>query len=184
MKSPVEKKMHNCIYNLTCQVMASGAGKSAAFMLLILNVLLYFIVIIIASWAVNHAIVRSKETASTLPIPAKIFPIFFPFGNMATGFLIIFSLIAGMVGFITSLTGIQNVIQWNAPNLHAAAFSSLTTWLLTLLAMGLACKEIDMGWTDSNLRTLEVILIILSGTQMFCTGAIHAGIGDVATRDL
>lgn len=45
--------------------MASGAGKSAAFMLLILNVLLYFIVIIIASWAVNHAIVRSKETGNS-----------------------------------------------------------------------------------------------------------------------
>lgn len=55
---------------------------------------------------------------------------------MATGFLIIFSLIAGVVGFISSLTGIHNVIQWNAPNLYAAAFSSLTTWLLTLLAMG------------------------------------------------
>ncbi|KAF3632983.1 hypothetical protein CQW23_02472 [Capsicum baccatum] len=164
--------------------MASGAGKSAAFMLLVLNVFLYFIVIVISGWAVNHAIVRSPETASSLSIPAKIFPIFFPFGNMATGFLIIFSLIAGVVGFSTSLTGIHNVIQWNAPNLHAAAFSSLTTWLLTLLAMGLACKEIDMGWTDSNLRTLETILIILGGTQMFCTVAIHAGIEDVATRDI
>ncbi|KAK4372490.1 hypothetical protein RND71_007874 [Anisodus tanguticus] len=166
------------------KAMASGAGKSAAFMLLILNVFLYFIVTVISGWAVNHAIVRSRETASTLSIPARIFPIFFPFGNMATGFLIIFSLIAGVVGFITSLTGIQNVIQWNAPNLHTAAFSSLTTWLLTLLAMGLACKEIDMGWYDSNLRTLETILIIVSGTQMFCTAAIHAGIEDVAARDV
>ncbi|XP_059311916.1 membrane protein PM19L [Lycium ferocissimum] len=162
--------------------MASGAGKSAAFMLLILNVFLYFIVTVISGWAVNHAIVRSRETASTLAIPARIFPIFFPFGNMATGSLIIFSLIAGVVGFVTSLTGIQNVIQWDAPNLHTAAFTSLTSWLLTLLAMGLACKEIDMGWTDSNLRTLETILIILGGTQMFCTAAIHAGIGDVNTR--
>ncbi|XP_055818151.1 membrane protein PM19L [Solanum dulcamara] len=164
--------------------MASGAGKSAAFMLLILNVLLYFIVTVISGWAVNHAIERSHETASTLSIPAKIFPVFFPFGNMATCFLIIFSLIAGVVGFITSLTGIHNVIQWNAPNLHAAAFSSLTTWLLTLLAMGLACKEIDKRWTDSNLRTLETILIILGGTQMFCTAAIHAGIEDVITREV
>ncbi|MCD7448055.1 gamma-glutamylcysteine synthetase [Datura stramonium] len=169
---------------LSLKVMASGAGKSAAFMLLVLNVFLYFIVTVISGWAVNHAMVRSRETASTLSIPARIFPIFFPFGNMATGFLIIFSLIAGVVGFITSLTGIHNVIQWNAPNLHAAAFSSLTTWLLTLLAMGLACKEIDMGWTDSNLRTLETILIILGGTQMFCTAAIHAGIEDVAAREL
>ncbi|TMW87984.1 membrane protein PM19L [Solanum lycopersicum] len=163
--------------------MASGAGKSAAFMLLVLNVFLYFIVAVISGWAVNHAIERSEATASSLSFPAKIFPIYFPFGNMATGFLIIFSLIAGVVGFISSLTGIHNVIQWNAPNLYAAAFSSLTTWLLTLLAMGLACKEINMGWSDSNLRTLETMLIILGGTQMFCTVAIHAGIEDVIRRE-
>ncbi|KAH0725846.1 hypothetical protein KY290_001676 [Solanum tuberosum] len=169
---------------ISLKAMASGAGKSAAFMLLVLNVFLYFIVAVISGWAVNHAIERSEATASSLSIPAKIFPIYFPFGNMATGFLIIFSLIAGVVGFISSLTGIHNVIQWNAPNLHAAASSSLTTWLLTLLAMGLACKEINKGWSDSNLRTLETMLVILGGTQMFCTVAIHAGIEDVITREV
>ncbi|XP_027121216.1 membrane protein PM19L-like [Coffea arabica] len=163
--------------------MASGAGKSAAFGLLVLNVILYFIVAAISGWAVNHGIQRARETASALTIPARIFPIYFPFGNMATGFLIIFSLIAGVVGFITSIAGIQSVIQWNLPNLHAAAASSLMTWLLTLLAMGLACKEIHKGWTESNLRTLEVILIILSGTQLFCTGAIHAGVEDLVARE-
>ncbi|XP_059632586.1 membrane protein PM19L-like [Cornus florida] len=162
--------------------MASGAGKSAAFLLLILNLILYGIVIIMAAWAVNHGIERSQESASVLSIPARIFPIYFPFGNMATGFFVIFSFIAGIVGFTTSLTGIHNVIQWNAPNLYAAAASSLLTWSLTLLAMGLACKEIHIGWTDSNLRTLETIVILLSGTQLFCMGAIHAGVEDVIAR--
>lgn len=55
---------------------------------------------------------------------------------MATGFVVILSLIAGVVGFTTSVIGIGNVIQWNAPNLHAAASSSLLSLLLTLLAMG------------------------------------------------
>ncbi|KAA8548558.1 hypothetical protein F0562_000175 [Nyssa sinensis] len=162
--------------------MASGTGKSAALVLLILNLILYAIVAIIASWAVNHGIEESHEKASVLPIPARIFPIYFPFGNMATGFFIIFSLIAGVVGFTTSLTGINNVLQWNLPNLYAAAASSLATWALTLLAMGLACKEIDIGWTNSNLRTLETIVIILSGTQLFCMGAIHTGIEDAVAR--
>ncbi|KAL2469972.1 AWPM-19-like family protein [Abeliophyllum distichum] len=160
--------------------MASGAGKSASFVLLILNVFLYFIVIAIAAWAVNHGIEHSHETASVLPIPARIFPIYYPFGNMATGYVVILSLLAGVVGFTTSVTGINNVIQWDAPNLHAAAASSLVTWLLTLLAMGLACKEINIGWTESNLRTLETLLIIGSGTQLFCTAAIHAGVAGVA----
>ncbi|XP_057485198.1 membrane protein PM19L-like [Actinidia eriantha] len=162
--------------------MASGAGKSAAFILLILNLILYLIIIIVSGWAANHGIKRARETASILSIPARIFPIYFPFGNVATGFFVIFSLIAGVVGFVTSLTGIHNVIQWTAPNLHAAAASSLTTWSLTLLAMGLACKEINVGWTDSNLRTLETIVILVSGTQLFCMGAIHAGIEDVVAR--
>ncbi|KAK6117293.1 hypothetical protein DH2020_048964 [Rehmannia glutinosa] len=163
--------------------MASGAGKSAAFMLLVLNVFLYLIVIAIAAWAVNHGIERSHETASVLSLPARIFPIYYPFGNMATGFVVIISLIAGVVGFTTSITGIINVIQWNAPNLHAAAISSLVSWLITMLAMGLACKEIDIGWTESNLRTLETILILVSGTQLFCTAAIYIGVDDVVVRE-
>ncbi|KAK6930055.1 AWPM-19-like [Dillenia turbinata] len=162
--------------------MASGTSKSTAFILLILNVFLYGIVIILASWAVNHGIERSHETASVLPIPARIFPIYFPLGNMATGVFIIFSLIAGVVGFTTSIICINNVIQWNVPNLQAAASSSLASWALTLLAMGLACKEIDIGWTESNLRTLETLLIILSGTQLFCAVAIHAGIENFVAR--
>ncbi|CAI0559986.1 unnamed protein product [Linum tenue] len=162
--------------------MASGASRSASLLLLILNMLLYFIIIVIASWAINHAILRTKMAASVLSIPARIFPIFFPMGNMATGFFVVISLLAGIVGITTSLTGIQNVMVSNAANLHAAASSSLTSLALTLLAMGLACKEIDIGWTDANLRTLEVITIVVSATQLLCTGALHAGAEEVETR--
>ncbi|KAM7462985.1 hypothetical protein LguiA_031106 [Lonicera macranthoides] len=164
--------------------MTYGAGKSAAFILLTLNLFLYFIVAVIASWAVNHALEKTHDAASVLEIPARIFPIFFPSGNMATAYFVIFSLIAGVVGFTTSLTGIGNVIQWDAPNLHAAASSSLTTWSLTLLAMGLACKEINIGWTYSNLRVMETIIILLSCTQLFCMCAINAGVEDTARRGL
>ncbi|GKV19506.1 hypothetical protein SLEP1_g29758 [Rubroshorea leprosula] len=149
--------------------------KSAALMLLFLNLFLYLIIIVIASWAVNHAIERTHETASVLAIPARIFPMWFPMGNLATGFFVIFSLIAGVVGIATSVTGIGNVLQWDRANLSAAAGSSLLSWALTLLAMGFACKEMDIGWTDANLRTLEAVTIIASATQLFCTGAIHAG---------
>ncbi|PIN15494.1 hypothetical protein CDL12_11861 [Handroanthus impetiginosus] len=140
---------------------------------LVLNVILYFIVTAIAAWAANHAIERSHESASVSSLSAQVFPIDDPFGNMATGFVVIFSLIAGVVGFTTSTTTIYNVMRWNASNLDAAATSSVITWLLTLLAMGLACKEIDTGWTGSNLRTLETILIVLIGTQLYCTIAIY-----------
>ncbi|KAF8087963.1 hypothetical protein N665_0558s0014 [Sinapis alba] len=163
--------------------MASGGSKSAAFMLLLLNLGLYFVVTVIASWAVNHGIERARESASVLSLPAKIFPIYFPVGNMATGFFVIFSLIAGVVGMATSLTGIMNVLEWDSPNLHSAAASSLISWSLTLLAMGLACKEINIGWTEANLRTLEVMTIIVSGTQLLCTGAIHVGVGETVAGE-
>ncbi|CAN0898551.1 Membrane protein PM19L [Linum grandiflorum] len=162
--------------------MASGASRSASLLLLILNILLYFIIVVVASWAVNHAILRSHEAASVLSIPARIFPIFFPMGNMATGVFVIISLLAGIVGIATSFVGIQNVLVSNAANLHAAASSSLASLALTLLAMGLACKEIDIGWTDANLRTLEVVTIIVSATQLLCTGALHAGVEEVEAR--
>ncbi|KAF3971837.1 hypothetical protein ACB098_02G030500 [Castanea mollissima] len=162
--------------------MAAGGSKSTATILLILNLVLYFVITVIASWAINHGIERTHETASVLPIPARIFPIYFPVGNMATGFFVILALLAGVVGMGTSLTGLSNVSQWNAPNLLAAADSSLVTLSLTLFAMGLACKEIQYGWTDSNLRTLEVITIVASATQLFYTGAIHAGVGSVSRR--
>ncbi|KAK7264548.1 hypothetical protein RJT34_32157 [Clitoria ternatea] len=159
--------------------MASGGSKSVALILLALNIVLYFVVLVIASWAVNHGIQRSRESASVLSFPVHLFPIYFPMGNMATGFFVIFSLIAGVVGFTTSVTGLHNIFQWDGPSLHAAAISSLTTWALTILAMGFACKEIELGWTDSNLRTLETITIIVSATQLLCTSVIHVGISEV-----
>ncbi|KAF8027860.1 hypothetical protein BT93_E0707 [Corymbia citriodora subsp. variegata] len=159
-----------------------AGSKPAASILLLLNFLLYFVVIVISGWAVNHAIVRSRETASVLTIPARIFPIYFPVGNMATGFLVIFSLIAGIVGMTTSATGYLNVTGGGISNLHAAAASSLITLLLTFLAMGLACKEIEIGWTNAKLRTLEVMVICVSATQLFCTGAIHAGVSEVTVN--
>jgi hypothetical protein len=58
-------------------------------------------------------------------------------GNLATGFFIILSLLAGVVGFTSSITGLHNVFLWNAPNLHAAYASSLASLSLTLLSMGL-----------------------------------------------
>ncbi|KAK3417684.1 hypothetical protein EUGRSUZ_H03634 [Eucalyptus grandis] len=85
----------------------------------------------------------------------------------------------GIVGMTTSATGYLNITEGGILNLHAAAASSLITLLLTFLAMGLACKEIEIGWTGANLRTLEVLLIFVSATQLFCTSALHAGVSEV-----
>ncbi|KAL0367621.1 UNVERIFIED_CONTAM: hypothetical protein Sradi_3652200 [Sesamum radiatum] len=41
--------------------MASESGKSAASFVLLVNVVLYLIVIVIAAWAVNNGIERSRD---------------------------------------------------------------------------------------------------------------------------
>lgn len=55
------------------KAMPSGAGKSAALIiLLVLNVFLYFIIAAMAAWAVNHGIERSHETGTVpLDLPAS-----------------------------------------------------------------------------------------------------------------
>ncbi|PWA77808.1 AWPM-19-like family protein [Artemisia annua] len=160
--------------------MASRAGNSTIISLLLINLVLYLIITIIASWAINHGIEDTHKKASGLRLPARLFPIYYPFGNMATGYVVILSLLAGVVGFTTSATGINNVAQWKASNLYAASASALISWSLTLLAMGFACKEIDIGWSSSNLRALEVFLIIVSGTQLVSMVTIHAGIEELS----
>jgi hypothetical protein len=43
--------------------------------------------------------------------PVRLFPIYFPIGNLATGFFVIFALLAGVVGVSTSLTGLRDVSE-------------------------------------------------------------------------
>lgn len=87
--------------------------------------------------------------------PVRLFPIYFPIGNLATGFFVIFALITGVVGISTSLTGLHDVGQGFPANMMSAAAASLVTWTLTLLAMGLACKEISVSWRPASLVTIN-----------------------------
>ncbi|XP_038720023.1 uncharacterized protein LOC120012657 [Tripterygium wilfordii] len=143
--------LHLDSFPLSIIAMAFYTNQKVTTVLLVLNLVLYFIIITIAAWAVNHGIQRSRETASALSVPLQIFPIYFPFGNMSTGFFVIYTLLAGVVGMATSHTGLEHVRLWDISEIHDAAASSMVTWSLTLLAMGLACKEINLGYTNSNL---------------------------------
>lgn len=44
--------------------MASGAGKSAALLFLVINLILYLVVIILAAWDVDHAMEKTHETGT------------------------------------------------------------------------------------------------------------------------
>lgn len=113
--------------------------------LLFINLILFIAIAIIAGWAVNYGIEETADEASTLSFPANLFPIYYPIGNMATGFFVIFSIIAGAVGTATSMMGIQNITSGTLSNLASAASSSIISWALILLAMGYQNIFINLG---------------------------------------
>jgi hypothetical protein len=71
-----------------------------------------------------------------MALPANFSPIYFPMGNAATGFFVIFAVIAGVVGAAAALAGFHHVRAWSHESLPAAASSGFIAWTLTLLAMG------------------------------------------------
>ena len=75
-------------------------------------------------------------TGSGLELPSHFSPIYFPIGNAATGFFVIFAVIASVVGMGAALAGFHHVRAWSHESLPAAASSAFIAWMLTLLAMG------------------------------------------------
>lgn len=71
-------------------------------------------------------------------------------GNVVTVVFIPVALTASMVGIASVLAGAHHIRIWRAESLAAASATSLIAWLLTLLAMGLACKEIHTAYGRSK----------------------------------
>lgn len=69
-------------------------------------------------------------------LPAHFHPMFFPIGNWATGFFVVFSLLAGVIGIASGLVGFSHIRHWNYYSLQPAATTGLLAWALTVLAMG------------------------------------------------
>ena len=69
-------------------------------------------------------------------LPAHFSPIYFPMGNAATGFFVVFSLIAGVVGVASAMAGVNHVRSWHLDSMPAAVSAAIIAWSLTLLAMG------------------------------------------------
>eukprot|EP00253_Pinus_taeda_P036612 PITA_36612 len=157
--------------------MAKGEGaKPIAGFLLVLNFCMYTIVCGTAGWAINEAIKHEIITGVGIPLPNPLWALYFPMGNAATGFLVIFALIAGVVGAASCISGMHHMRLWSEHSLSAVASSAMTAWALTLLAMGLAFKEIHLHGRNSHLKTMEAFVIILSATQFFYILLIHSGI--------
>ncbi|CAI0452014.1 unnamed protein product [Linum tenue] len=153
--------------------MANDQMKSVASLLLVLNFCMYAVVLGIGGWAMNRAIDHGFLIGPGFELPAHFSPIYFPMGNAATGFFVTFALIAGVVGAASVISGLNHIRAWNSDSLPAAASAGTIAWTLTLLAMGFACKQIELEVRNARLRTMEAFMIILSATQLLYIAAIH-----------
>ncbi|CAO2832010.1 unnamed protein product [Amaranthus hypochondriacus] len=139
-------------------------GRNVAGPLLFLNLIMYIILIGFSSWCLNKYINFSTRHPGLG-------------GNGATPFLLIISLLAGVIGVVSKLAGANHIRAWRSDSLSAAGSSSLVAWALTALAMGLACKEINIGgWRGWRLRVVEAFVIILTFFELFYVLALHAGL--------
>ncbi|RAL49736.1 unnamed protein product [Cuscuta campestris] len=150
-----------------------GQRKPVAAFLLVLNFCMHVVLLAIGGWAMNKAIDHGFIIDTGLKLPANFSPIFFPMGNAATGFLVTFSLIAGVVGVASVIAGANHIRRWNVTSMPAAVSAAAIAWALTALAMGFAWKEIELGFRNAKLRTMEAFTIILTVTQLLYIAAIH-----------
>lgn len=98
-------------------------------------------------------------------------------GNIVTPTFLPLALIACMVGLASVFAGTNHLRVWRGDSLSSAASTSLIAWLLTLLAMGVACKEIHTGGSNrqKRLKTLEAFIIILAFFELLYLLSLQAG---------
>nr|XP_016448765.1 PREDICTED: uncharacterized protein LOC107773851 [Nicotiana tabacum] len=134
--------------------MADGQLKPVASLLLVLNFCMYVIVLGIGGWAMNFAIDHGFILGPGFNLPAHFSPIYFPMGNAATGFFVVFALISGVVGVASALSGFNHIRYWNIDSLQAAASAAIIAWGFTLLATGFAWKEIELELRNARLVSI------------------------------
>ncbi|KAL2923051.1 Membrane protein PM19L [Bienertia sinuspersici] len=138
-------------------------GRNIAGPLLFINLIMYIIVVGFASWCLNKYINFSTNHPGMG-------------GNGATPVFLILAILAGVIGVISKLAGANHIRAWRNDSLAAAGSASLVAWAVTALAMGLACKEINIGgWRGWRLRVLEAFIIILTFFELIYVLTLHAG---------
>ncbi|XP_058180514.1 membrane protein PM19L-like [Rhododendron vialii] len=132
-------------------------------LLLVVNLVLYLIIIGLASWCFNQE------------IDLKLFNRHFG-GNTATVFVLIYALLGGVIGASSVIAGFIHNRAWSRDSLGNATSTALISFAVTALAFGLVCKEIALGGYRGNiLKTLEIVVIVSTFFQMLYLLLLHAG---------
>jgi len=146
--------------------MAFGISKAMVIPLLVLNFCLYLIAAALAGSILNRNLdANIGADGNNVPIGNVVTPVFIPV-----------TLIACMVGLASCLAGLHHIRTWRMESLAAAAATALIAWLLTLLAMGLAAKEIHTRYGRSKrMKTVEAFMIITALTELLYLLSLYAG---------
>lgn len=98
-------------------------------------------VLALAGWSLNKFI--DRETHRHLG------------GNTSTGYLLVFSLMAGVVGACSVLAGLVHVRAWRGESLAIAASTGLVSWALTALSFG--CYAIALLGRTGSVQFKHII---------------------------
>ncbi|KAH6784620.1 hypothetical protein C2S52_009579 [Perilla frutescens var. hirtella] len=97
-------------------------------------------------------------------------------GNPSTVFLLVYALIAGVIGACSVILGYAHLHIWTNVSLATATTSAMYSWALTALAFGLVCKQISLGGhRGKRLQTLEAFIAISGVSQLLYLLLLHAG---------
>ncbi|KAM3285910.1 membrane protein PM19L isoform X1 [Capsicum chacoense] len=145
--------------------MAGGrGGRSLMGPFLVINLVVYLIVLGLAGWSLDKYI-DGEQNHPHLG------------GNPSTSFLLMFALIAGVIGASSMLPGFVHLHKWTSQSLATAASSAIISWIITALAFGLVCKQIIMGGhRGKRLQTLEALITTAMVSQLLYILLLHAGI--------
>ncbi|EXB97172.1 hypothetical protein L484_008662 [Morus notabilis] len=144
--------------------MAQGRGvRDLLGPLLAVNLVVYVVVLGLAGWSLDKYI-NGEQNHPHLG------------GNPSTSFMLMFALIAGVVGACSLLPGLLHLRAWRGESLPSASALALLSWALTALAFGLVCKEIILGGRrGKRLQTLEAFIVISLLSQFLYVVLLHGG---------
>ncbi|KAK9700164.1 hypothetical protein RND81_08G221000 [Saponaria officinalis] len=138
-------------------------GRGLMGPLLVVDMVVYVIIIGLASWSINKYI-DGQQSHPHLG------------GNSATNYLLIVALLAGTTGATSMIVGFAHFRAWSPASMAAATSTAAISCAITVLAFGLAWKEIKLGGRrGKRLQTLEVLIIISTLIHLLYILLLHAG---------
>ncbi|KAL2635582.1 hypothetical protein R1flu_007061 [Riccia fluitans] len=151
----------------------AGVGRMVNGPLHALDLCLAAVVLGLAAWMMERAIGFGPPARAGGPGSIALSPFVGFGGNAATPWLVVFSLIAGMVTIASVITALHHVRVWTPSSGAAAQAASWIAWLLLILPFCLAWKQIRIGTVPRRWKVLESFVIILTFTKFFSTLALY-----------